>query len=93
MKPLPSQAAFWIGEKNADYGLLITPRFRDGDWENDKSEIRKLKSDYFTVGHVLESGLVVPGKESIRNSKTLMTISGSLRMCLFAKPGRYIKVA
>ena len=64
VKPAAKDAAFWIGETNADYGLLITPRFRAGDWENDKSEIRKFKADYFTIGHVLKSGLVVPHKKT-----------------------------
>ena len=61
VKPV-GDTCFWIGEMNADWGLLVVPRFRNGDWENDKSEIRKLKAGYFTIGHILESGLVVPGK-------------------------------
>jgi hypothetical protein len=65
VKPAAKDAAFWIGETNADYGLLITPRFRNDDWENDKSEIRKFKPDYFTIGHVLESGLVIPGEDMV----------------------------
>ncbi len=52
----------WIGQKNANYGLLVTPRFAQGQWENDKSEIRATKFLYFTVGHVLATGLVIPGK-------------------------------
>jgi hypothetical protein len=63
VKPAAKDAAFWIGAKNADYGLLIAPRFRRSEWENDKSEIRRFKPDYFTIGHVLETGLVVPGDE------------------------------
>jgi hypothetical protein len=68
VKPPASSAAFWIGENNADYGLLITPRFnkRLSDWENDKSEIRRFKPDYYTIGHILETGLVIPGKERRR---------------------------
>jgi len=64
-KPADKDAILWIGENNADYGLLVTPRFNESlqDWENDKSEIRRLNADYFTVGHVLKSGLVVPGKD------------------------------
>jgi hypothetical protein len=49
-------------KKSADYGLLVTPRFANGDWENDKSEARDFKPGYWTIGHVLETGLVIPGK-------------------------------
>ena len=66
VRPTPQDAELWIGENHADYGLLVTPRFNAADeWENDKSEIRKFKPDYFTIGHVLETGLVVPGEDEI----------------------------
>ncbi|MDR2868037.1 MAG: hypothetical protein LBV46_00655 [Bacteroidales bacterium] len=35
--------------------------FEKGKWENDKSEIRVVKFEYWTVGHVLKTGLVIPG--------------------------------
>jgi hypothetical protein len=41
----------------------VTPRFRNGKWQNDKSEIRHFKPLYFSIGHVLETGLVVPTKD------------------------------
>lgn len=58
------EAEIWIGQNSADYGLLVTPRFANGNWENDKSEIRHFKPRYWTIGHVLETGLVIPGKNS-----------------------------
>lgn len=61
-RPNPAQSELWIGQTNADYGLLVTPRFKDGIWENDKSEIRAFKQGYWTIGHVMETGLVIPGK-------------------------------
>lgn len=61
-RPKVDEAEVWIGHNNADYGLLITPRFSGGDWENDKSEIRHFKPLYWTIGHVLKAGLVIPGK-------------------------------
>lgn len=64
-KPRPEEAIIWIGQENASYGLLVSPRFRDGNWENDGSEVRRFKPDYFTVGHVLETGLVVPFEKEI----------------------------
>ena len=33
---------------------------KNGEWENDVSEIRHFKPNYWTIGHVLETGLVVP---------------------------------
>jgi hypothetical protein len=42
----------------------VTPRFAKGEWENDRSEIRHFKPWYWTIGHVLKTGLVVPGKNS-----------------------------
>lgn len=52
-RPKDDEAIMWIGQANASYGILITPTFRDENWENDKSEIR----------HILETGLVVPFEE------------------------------
>jgi hypothetical protein len=64
-RPRVKEAAVWIGQNNADYGLLVTPRFnhRVGQWENDKSEIRHFASFYWSIGHVLETGLVIPGRD------------------------------
>ncbi len=63
VRPTVKESTMWIGQENASYGLLVTPRFRDGEWENDKSEIRCFKPKYWTVGHILQTGLVVPGVE------------------------------
>ncbi|MCB8878572.1 hypothetical protein [Acidisoma silvae] len=62
-RPLTEQAELWIGQNSADWGLLVTPRFAAGDWENDVSEIRHFQPRYWSIGHVLETGLVVPGKK------------------------------
>ncbi|WP_337288576.1 topoisomerase [Candidatus Methylomirabilis sp.] len=64
-RPSVEEAAVWIGQNNADYGLLITPRFnpRKGQWENDKSEIRHFAPLYWSIGHVLETGLVIPRRD------------------------------
>jgi len=61
-RPTHEEAAIWIGQNSADYGLLVTPRFANGDWENDRSEIRHFKPQYWTIGHVVHTGLVIPGK-------------------------------
>jgi hypothetical protein len=65
-RPLDEEAAIWIGQNNADYGLLITPRFniRKNEWENDRSEIRHFDKVYWSIGHILKTGLVIPGKNA-----------------------------
>lgn len=60
VRPRVEDAEIWIGQNHASYGILVTPRFVRGIWENDKSEIRHFSEDYWTIGHVLETGMVVP---------------------------------
>jgi len=64
-RPTPEEAVIWIGQEKASYGLLISPRFREGNWENDKSEIRHFKQNYWTIGHMLATGLVVPFRNDV----------------------------
>lgn len=59
-RPKKEEAALWIGQKNANYGILITPRFKNGAWENDVSEIRHFQPDYWTIGHIIKTGFVIP---------------------------------
>lgn len=67
-RPSIEEAEIWIGQTNANYGLLVTPRFNEfGKWENDKSEIRHFDRGYFTINHVLETGLLIPGKDKRMN--------------------------
>ncbi len=63
-RPHLSKSEIWIGQNNADYGILISPRFNDAknEWENDRSEIRHFPQRYWTIGHVLKTGLVVAGE-------------------------------
>lgn len=63
-RPNVEDAALWIGQNNANYGLLVTPRFnrRIGQWENDRSEIRHFIPLYWSIGHVVETGLDIPGR-------------------------------
>ena len=61
-RPTVEDAEIYIGQNNANYGILITPRFVNGSWENDKSEIRHFKKQYWSIGHILETGFVIPNK-------------------------------
>ena len=70
-RPTVEEAEIWMGQNNAEYGLLVTPRFANGDWDNDKSEIRHFNPVYWTIGHVLETGLVIPGKNRTINFNTI----------------------
>jgi hypothetical protein len=61
-RPVVEEAEIYIGQNNANYGILVTPRFVNGSWENDKSEIRHFKKQYWSIGHILETGFVIPNK-------------------------------
>lgn len=61
-KPKVEDAEIWFGQNKANYGLMVTPRFKNGAWENDKSEIRHFKKLYWSISHVLETGLLIPHK-------------------------------
>lgn len=56
------------GKKNIR-SLYITPRFRDGRWENDESEIRRVKFVFYTIGHLLATGLIVHTDEGMEQIK------------------------
>lgn len=71
VRPHLSESEVWIGQNNADYGLLITPRFVNKKWENDRSEIRHFRKLYWTIGHVLESGLVIQDDPDKVNFETV----------------------
>jgi hypothetical protein len=62
-RPAVEDAEIWIGQKNASYGILVTPRFKNGIWENDKSAIRHFKPKYWTIGHILQTGFVIPDED------------------------------
>ncbi len=70
-KPAEALWEVWMGHKNQEYGLLITPRFKGGEWENDVSHIRRVSFDYWTIGHVLSTGFVIPHVESYYKTSNL----------------------
>lgn len=65
-----SEALIWIGQECASYGIGITPRFANDQWENDKSEIRSFDKKYFSIGHILKTGLLIPNENEIINFNT-----------------------
>jgi hypothetical protein len=50
----------WFGSGNLIWGLLISPDLRFGEWTNDKSQMRREPYAYWTIAHVLSSGLIAP---------------------------------
>lgn len=62
-RPSIDDAWLWFGVNDAHYGLFITPRWNGVEWENDKSEIRAVKFKYWTIGHVLQTGLCIPDED------------------------------
>ena len=66
-KPKLDESEYWFGLNYDDYGLLVTPRYTAGQWENDNSEIRHFKKPYWTIGHIMETGLCFMNEERIQN--------------------------
>ncbi|CDZ77816.1 hypothetical protein BN59_02106 [Legionella massiliensis] len=40
-----------------DLKHLVTPKFRNGSWVNGNSEIRRFRKRYWSIGHILQTGL------------------------------------
>lgn len=63
-KPDDSLWQVWFGSGNLVWGLLISPALRFGEWANDKSQMRRETYAYWTIEHVLETGLIAPETET-----------------------------
>lgn len=61
----------WFGKNTNPWGLLIAPTKRNNKWENDVSEIRHAKFQYWTVGHILATGLINAKDDSIVSFPTV----------------------
>lgn len=59
-KPDENLWSVWFGSGNLVWGLLISPEMRSDEWVNDKSEMRRADFNYWTVRHVMQSGLIDP---------------------------------
>lgn len=62
-KPDQNLWQVWFGAGKLVWGLLISPAHRFGEWTNDKSQMRRENYAYWTVEHVLETGLIAPESE------------------------------
>lgn len=86
-RPRVEEAEVWIGQNNASYGLLVTPRYVNGEWENDKSEIRHFQPKYWTIGHVMTTGLVIPDEDDTIQFKTIEDYLSFFRNTLVRNSG------
>lgn len=59
-KPSENLWEVWFGSNPLYWGILISPAYRNDIWTNDVSEIRRADYEYWTIGHILETGIVVP---------------------------------
>lgn len=60
-KPNESLWEVWFGSNPLIWGIMLSPVFRNGKWTNDVSEIRRAKYEYWTISHIMQTGIVVPG--------------------------------
>lgn len=63
-KPDENLWSLWFGNGNLVWGLVIEPVLRDGCWTNDKSEMRRASYNYWTIGHIISTGLIDPTSDS-----------------------------
>jgi hypothetical protein len=59
-KPDDALWQVWFGAGSLSWGLIIAPAHRNDIWTNDKSQMRRESYSYWTVGHVMETGLYDP---------------------------------
>lgn len=62
-KPDDALWSVWFGSGNLSWGLIIAPAHRDNVWTNDKSQMRRENYVYWTIGHVLATGLHDPASK------------------------------
>jgi hypothetical protein len=73
-KPIYAKSIVSFRNRDVNYELLITPRFGEGKWENDKSEIRLFKPQYWSIGHILKTGLCYSGKQYRIPKRSIRTL-------------------
>ena len=56
VKPTKKQEILWFGSKNK-YAIYITPVSRNNTIVNDRSEIRRVKFKYWSIGHIMTTGI------------------------------------
>ncbi len=67
LKPNEKLREIWFWDSNMFWGLFISPRFEKWKWENDKSEIRRVSFEYWTIWHILSTWIINPDTNKIKN--------------------------
>ena len=81
-KPDENLWELWFGDNTMSWGLLIAPDFREDEWTNDKSEMRRAAYDYWTVGHVLATGIIDPDSNNLVQFDSLRSLAQFYRSVL-----------
>jgi len=70
-KPKFDESEYWFGNNDDEFGLLVTPRYAYGRWENDQSEIRHFRHPYWTLSHVMSTGFCYMNENLTRTFTSL----------------------
>lgn len=60
VKPNENLWKLWFGDNKFKWGLIIAPAYRENEWTNDVSEVRRVTYNYWTIGHILAEGIIDP---------------------------------
>ena len=69
-KPEEKLWSIWFGYK-LTFGILLAPIFRENEWTNDKSEIRRAPFSYWSIGHIMYTGIIDPENNQLIKFKTI----------------------
>ena len=61
-KPSDALWSLWFGDNRMNWGIILAPVYRNNAWTNDVSEIRRARYDYWTIGHIMATGLIDPNQ-------------------------------
>lgn len=73
---------FWFGDNKLPWALFISPVFRGSEWTNDVSEIRRANYKYWTIGHVMDTGIIDPSSSEIYKFEDLNSLYNFYRSIL-----------
>ncbi|HAT9397966.1 hypothetical protein [Legionella pneumophila] len=73
-KPIDELWEVWFGANPLVWGILIAPVKRLSKWTNDISEIRRANYHYWTIGHIIQTGLVLPDTLNTQTIKDLNAV-------------------
>ncbi|GHB56234.1 topoisomerase II [Persicitalea jodogahamensis] len=73
-KPNENLWSIWFGSGKFFWGLIIAPVLKFDGWTNDISEIRRANFMYWTIGHVIATGLIDPENNELYTFSTLLDL-------------------